>query len=38
MPMAIAFSMQQLHVDDLDMSTIKRWGSAYLRVQSHEHT
>jgi cytochrome P450 len=30
LPMAIAFSMQQLQVDDLDMSTIKRWGSAYL--------
>jgi cytochrome P450 len=30
LPMAIAFSMQQLQVNDLDMSTIKRWGSAYL--------
>jgi len=30
LPMAIAFSMQQLQVDDLDMDTIKRWGSAYL--------
>src|ERR1700756_4881035 len=30
LPMAIAFSMQQLQVDDLDRSTIKRWGSAYL--------
>jgi len=30
LPMAIAFSMQQLQVDDLDMGTIKRWGSAYL--------
>ena len=38
MPMAIAFSMQQLHVDDLDMSTIKRWGSAYLSQFSLTNT
>ena len=38
MPMAIAFSMQQLQVDDLDMSTIKRWGSAYLSQFSLTNT
>ena len=38
MPMAIAFSMQQLHIDDLDMSTIKRWGSAYLSQFSLTNT
>jgi cytochrome P450 len=36
--MAIAFSMQQLQVDDLDMSTIKRWGSAYLSQFSLTNT
>ena len=30
LPMAIAFSKQQLKVDDVDIATIKRWGSAYL--------
>lgn len=30
LPMAIAFSTQQLRVNDLDMHTIHRWGSAYL--------
>lgn len=30
LPMAIAFSKQQLNVPDLDMHTIKRWGSGYL--------
>ncbi|WP_155763496.1 cytochrome P450 [Mycobacterium asiaticum] len=38
LPMAIAFSMQQLQVDDLDMSTIKRWGSAYLSQFSLTNT
>ena len=38
MPMAIAFSMQQLQIDDLDMSTIKRWGSAYLSQFSLTNT
>ena len=38
MPMAIAFSMQQLQVDDLDMATIKRWGSAYLSQFSLTNT
>ena len=38
MPMAIAFSMQQLQVDDLDMGTIKRWGSAYLSQFSLTNT
>ena len=38
LPMAIAFSMQQLQVDDLDMDTIKRWGSAYLSQFSLTNT
>lgn len=38
LPMAIAFSMQQLQVDDLDMATIKRWGSAYLSQFSLTNT
>ena len=38
LPMAIAFSMQQLQVDDLDMGTIKRWGSAYLSQFSLTNT
>lgn len=38
LPMAIAFSMQQLQVDDLDMSTIKKWGSAYLSQFSLTNT
>ena len=38
MPMAIAFSMQQLQIDDLNMSTIKRWGSAYLSQFSLTNT
>ena len=38
MPMAIAFSMEQLQVDDLEMSTIKRWGSAYLSQFSLTNT
>ncbi len=38
LPMAIAFSMQQLHVDDLDMATIKKWGSAYLSQFSLANT
>lgn len=38
LPMAIAFSMQQLQVDDLEMSTIKRWGSAYLSQFSLTNT
>mgnify|MGYP000681029309 CR=1 FL=1 len=38
LPMAIAFSMQQLQVDDLDMSTIKKWGSAYLSQFSLANT
>ena len=38
LPMAIAFSMQQLQVDDLDMDTIKRWGSAYLSQFSLQNT
>jgi cytochrome P450 len=38
MPMAIAFSMQQLQVDDLQMSDIKRWGSAYLSQFSLTNT
>jgi len=37
-PMAIAFSMQQLNVDDLDMKTIKKWGSAYLSQFSLTNT
>ena len=38
LPMAIAFSMQQLQVNDLDMVTIKRWGSAYLSQFSLQNT
>jgi len=38
LPMAIAFSMQQLQVDDLDMATIKKWGSAYLSQFSLANT
>jgi cytochrome P450 len=38
LPMAIAFSMQQLQVDDLDMGMIKRWGSAYLSQFSLTNT
>lgn len=38
LPMAIAFSMQQLQVADLDMATIKRWGSAYLSQFSLTNT
>jgi cytochrome P450 len=38
LPMAIAFSKQQLQVDDLDMGTIKRWGSAYLSQFSLTNT
>ena len=38
LPMAIAFSIEQLQVDDLDMSTIKRWGSAYLSQFSLTNT
>jgi cytochrome P450 len=38
LPMAIAFSMQQLQVDDLDMAMIKRWGSAYLSQFSLTNT
>ena len=38
LPMAIAFSMEQLQVDDLDMDTIKRWGSAYLSQFSLTNT
>jgi cytochrome P450 len=38
LPMAIAFSMQQLQVDDLDMGTIKCWGSAYLSQFSLTNT
>ncbi|OBB69130.1 cytochrome P450 [Mycobacterium sp. 852014-50255_SCH5639931] len=38
LPMAIAFSQQQLQVDDLDMATIKRWGSAYLSQFSLQNT
>jgi cytochrome P450 len=38
LPMAIAFSMQQLQVDDLDMGKIKRWGSAYLSQFSLTNT
>lgn len=38
LPMAISFSMQQLQVDDLDMSTIKKWGSAYLSQFSLTNT
>jgi cytochrome P450 len=38
LPMAIAFSMQQLQVNDLDMATIKRWGSAYLSQFSLQNT
>jgi cytochrome P450 len=38
LPMAISFSMQQLQVDDLDMGTIKRWGSAYLSQFSLTNT
>ncbi len=36
--MAIAFSIEQLQVDDLEMSTIKRWGSAYLSQFSLTNT
>jgi len=38
LPMAIAFSQQQLQVDDLDKATIKRWGSAYLSQFSLQNT
>ncbi|OBK35638.1 hypothetical protein A5658_08345 [Mycobacterium sp. 1245111.1] len=38
LPMAIAFSQQQLQVDDLDKGTIKRWGSAYLSQFSLQNT
>ena len=38
MPMAIAFSMQQLQVDDLQISDIQRWGSAYLSQFSLTNT
>jgi cytochrome P450 len=38
LPMAIAFSTQQLQVDDLEMDTIKRWGSAYLSQFSLQNT
>jgi cytochrome P450 len=38
LPMAISFSMQQLQVDDLDMATIKKWGSAYLSQFSLANT
>ena len=38
LPMAIAFSIEQLQVDDLEMSTIKRWGSAYLSQFSLTNT
>jgi len=34
LPMAISFSKQQLKVTDLDQSTIKGWGSAYLSQSS----
>ncbi len=38
LPMAIAFSIEQLQVNDLEMSTIKRWGSAYLSQFSLTNT
>lgn len=38
LPMAIAFSQQQLQVNDLDKGTIKRWGSAYLSQFSLQNT
>ncbi|OBK22430.1 cytochrome P450 [Mycobacterium asiaticum] len=38
LPMAIAFSQQQLHVEGLDQATIKRWGSAYLSQFSLQNT
>lgn len=38
LPMAIAFSQQQLQVEDLDKATIKRWGSAYLSQFSLQNT
>ena len=38
LPMAIAFSIEQLQVDDLEMDTIKRWGSAYLSQFSLTNT
>ena len=38
MPMAIAFSMQQLQVDDLDMSHHQTLGQRlFVAVQSHQH-
>lgn len=40
LPMAIGFSTRQLAIDDLDQSSVRRWGAAYLAqfslLESHE--